>query len=99
MFVGLGLSWDFSSASVLSLFMCDCMNLAVFSFWAWGELPVLMMLLISSLVRPMLSHSSVIVGCPGVVSHPFPLDLSLLCCSLLQAVGMGLSPMQIHLVL
>ena len=76
--------------------MWDCMNLAVFSFQAWGESPVLMMLLMSLSVRPMFSHSSVHVGC---VSHPLPLDFSLLICGLFQVVRMGFSPRQMCLVL
>src|SRR5260370_15682641 len=99
MAAGSGMFWGFFSAGLLRLFMCDCMNLAVFSFLACGEFPDFMMLLMSSSVRPMLSCSSLAVDWPVAISCPFPLDFSLLCCALFHAVGMGFSPRQMHLVL
>ena len=66
--------------------MWDWMTFAVFSFQAWGVLPVFMTLLISSFVSPTLRCSASFVACLGGVSCPLPLDpgftlLGLVACS------------------
>ncbi|SRR5258708_37763324 len=75
------------------------MNLAMFSLWAWGELPAFMILLISSPESPTSICISRLASFSGRDSRAFPLFLGLPGGVFSHVVGIGLSPNWICLVL